>query len=859
MRILVISNLYPPYYKSGYELGCRDIVESLKARGHKIKVLTSKHGLQRERIDDDVHRRLEIDFNETLAWQQAFLKEVVNQATFKKICEDFQPDIVLIFNLAHVSVTIGVLAQKLGLPTCYFISNNWYAIWEKDHWYQAWPQKMNGYKVLRYLSRLFELIHPSRPLEYTHLVFTNPYLKNIAEQVGKPIERSTVIPWGVDINRFSYREANSRKPSRLLYAGQIRPHKSINTVIRALEILKHQYGHDAFSMTLSGDDRSCPNYVAYLRALADSCGIQKHIHFRGPTNQENMPDLYHAHDILIFPSVCEDAMSLSVLEAMSCGLAVVSTTMGDISETLNDERNALIFPKEKSEECARQIMRLLKDPEFFESIRSNARRTVEQRFKIDHIAGSLEGLLEEALQRTKADHQSNASRGLSVMAERGGTELISGRIHRAKKLLKYGGYIALSKNLIKPRFYIHVLRIVIQKSSAMAALLVIPFFYEGLFLLTGRRRKSSQSVERKLRKVMVIQLSDIGDIILTGPFLRELRRFLPNAWIILVVQPSMFNLVEKCPYVDEVLLFRWRAVKNWRTAWRGHFFWWVQSTLISMRSLLKKNLDMAISLRWNNDPNLAASLILMYSSGAPQRIAYIDGPDDHKLRSAREVNHFITRGPVRGFPKHEIELQRDLLHFLGAHPKETRLEVWTTQKDERFARNVLNGHGLEDDDLLIAFAPGAAWAYRRWPACRFIQLGHWLQENYKAWILIVAGTNERKLASQIKRGLQCQRVIDLAGQTTLREMASLFKHCRLFVGNDSGPMHVAAAAGVTVVGLFGPGEYERFKPWGMNQEAIHLGLLCNPCSENCKFHEPYCIRGITVSHVKIILTEKLKM
>lgn len=858
MRILVISNLYPPYYKSGYELGCRDIVESLKAKGHEIRVLTSTHGVQNERTEGDVYRVLAMDLSETMVWQQAFLKELVNQTAFQKICDTFQPDNVLIFNLAYVSISLGLLATKLGLPTCYFVSNNWYAVWEKDHWYQVWPRERSGYKVLRFLSRRFELIPPSRPLDYTQIVFTNSYLKTIAGQVGKLTERSSVIPWGVDINRFSYREVNSRKPSRLLYVGQLRPHKSINTVIRALEILKHQYGYDDFSFTISRDDQSHPHYVSYLRDLADSCGVSNHVRFGGLTTYENMPDLYHAHDILVFPSMCEDAMSLSVLEAMSCGLAVVSTAIGGESEVLDSERNALIFPKEKPEECARQIMRLLKDPEFFESIRSNARQTVEQRFNLDRLAGSLEGILEEACRRSKADHHHSVSKGISLMSQRDRRELMTKRIRRAKRLLKYGGYIALSRNLIKPRFYIHMLRIIFQKTSAIAALLVFPLISEGLFLLAGRRRKSSQICARTPRKVMVTQLSDIGDIILTSPFLRELRRFLPNAWIVLVVQPSMFNLVEKCPHVDEVRLFRWRAAKNWRTAWRGHVFWWVQSTWISMRSLWGKNLDMAISLRWNNDPNLAASLILMYMSGAPQRIAYTDGPDDDKLRSTREVNHFITGGPVRGFPKHEIELQLDLLRFLGANPKETRLELWTTRDDERFARNVLTQHGLPDDDLLIAFAPGAAWAYRRWPASRFIELGRWLQDNYKAWILIVAGKSELGLASQIKQGLQGERVINLAGQTTLREMASLFKHCTLFVGNDSGPMHVAAAAGISVVGLFGPGEYERFKPWGVNHEVIHVGLLCNPCSENCKFHEPYCIKGITVNQVKKILEEKLK-
>jgi len=248
---------------------------------------------------------------------------------------------------------------------------------------------------------------------------------------------------------------------------------------------------------------------------------------------------------------------------------------------------------------------------------------------------------------------------------------------------------------------------------------------------------------------------------------------------------------------------------------------------------------------------------MMVASGAPRRIAYIDAVNSYKLQCSNNVNHVITEGPTRGVSKHEVEYQLDVLRFLGANPEEPRLEVWTTPDDERFAQKVLARPGLSDKDLLIALAPGAAWAYRRWPTSRFIELGRWLQDRYQAVIIILAGKGERKLALEIEKGLQDKRTVNLAGQTTLREMAAILKSCKFFVGNDSGPMHVAVAAGVTAVGLFGPGDYDRFKPWGKDHEVIRLGLTCNPCSENCKFSKALCIQGIAVSQVQDVFTNRL--
>ncbi len=248
---------------------------------------------------------------------------------------------------------------------------------------------------------------------------------------------------------------------------------------------------------------------------------------------------------------------------------------------------------------------------------------------------------------------------------------------------------------------------------------------------------------------------------------------------------------------------------------------------------------------------------LIYASGAPRRIAYINGPDDFVFHRLGDVNRLTTEGPVRGALKHEVERQLDILHFLGAQPEDTHLEVWTSRDNERFAQDLLSQYGIAPTDFLIALAPGAAWAYRRWPADRFVELGRWLQDNYGATILIFAAKGEQDIAGQIERELQGRLTINLAGKTSLLEMAAILKHCKLFIGNDSGPMHIAAASGVPSVGLFGPGEYERFRPWGKDHETVRLGLTCNPCSENCRFDQARCIQGIAVSQVQSVLAKKL--
>lgn len=863
MKILAISNLYPPYYVGGYELGCRDVVQELKDRGHDVKVLTSTYGIHAPRIEGDVFRWLRVCSGRKPNWLTDVLKEVVNQRAFDYLCADFQPDVVFLWNLRHISVSLASLAENLGFPTCYYVFDKWLATWEMDHWYQLWRKRKSSSRLLPFLSRLYKLSPPPRSLDLTRAMFSSRFLKDVAGQVGKPVAHAPVIYWGVDDRLFPYNKAVCGKPKRLLYVGQIVPHKGVHTAIQALGLLKREHGCESLSLSIVGDIESSDgfvshSYVSYLKELAETCGVRQNVTFVGRVPREDLPNLYHAHDILIFPSTWDEPLGITLLEAMSCGLAVVSTRTGGSAEIIEPEFNAVTFPKEDAGLCAQQILRLLNDPSLFESIRENGRRTVEQRFRIEQAVDAIEGVLDEAVAWKRRD-QHRLGSGRRKPGIRGDP---SEALAHMTRRVEIGRRLTDSaRRWLGPApagFWTHKLRNASQIAFSSAALVFFPTLFEPLFWLAGMRRKGPQVDLRQIRSLLILQLADISDVVLASAFLRELRQLFPQAPIGLIVQPSIYNLVEKCPYVNEVVTFNWRGVKNWRVATRGHLRWWFKAASFAVRTLWRHRLDMAISPRWNNDSCQAASLILTYVSGAPWRIGYVNARANEKGNVKNAVDRLLTHGPIRGFPKHEVERQVNILHWLGAKHVDTHLEVWTSTDDECFARQVMEASGIRTGDAVVGFAPGASWPKGRWPVDRFIELGRWLQERYQACIIIFGSEQEWELGSQIERGLQRPRTVNLTGKTTLRQMAAAARHCWLFVANDSGPMHLVTAVGVPVVGLFGPGEYQRFKPWGGTHEAVSLGLPCSPCWGSCMFDHPYCMEGITVDQVQRIISNKLE-
>jgi heptosyltransferase-2 len=384
-------------------------------------------------------------------------------------------------------------------------------------------------------------------------------------------------------------------------------------------------------------------------------------------------------------------------------------------------------------------------------------------------------------------------------------------------------------------------------------------FGEPLFWLLGFRRRRQEVDLSQVKRVLAVRSDEIGDVVLTTPFLRELRRNLPNARITLVVKPSAYNLVELCPYVNEVLTYDWNTLlpSDWGSQ---RYFWQMQQHRkalgLALRHFWRRRFDLAVLPRW--DVDYYNTTFVAYFSGAPWRIGYSENVTDDKLLLNGGYDYLLTHVLTNKTLKHEVERNLDVIRYLGGIVKREGLELWVDHEDEAFAEDVLNVHGIRFGKLLVAFGPGAREPKRMWPLANFIELGTWLKSKYDAVIVVVGNQEEERLGQELQRQIG-DTVINVVGQTSLRETSALLKRCQLCVSNDAGVMHLAAAAGVAIVEIschprngseLHGNSPKRFAPWGVPYIVLQPDTALDPCSEGCDYARAHCILGVGVDRVK---------
>ncbi|MEK7216850.1 MAG: glycosyltransferase family 9 protein, partial [Chloroflexota bacterium] len=188
------------------------------------------------------------------------------------------------------------------------------------------------------------------------------------------------------------------------------------------------------------------------------------------------------------------------------------------------------------------------------------------------------------------------------------------------------------------------------------------------------------------------------------------------------------------------------------------------------------------------------------------------------------------RAADHGFgARHEVEYWNDVAGLLGAAPDYGPLEFAVPPADAATARSLLDGMR----GPLVAVHPGAgAFSLaRRWPLERFIRVVETLTTKLDASVVLVGGGDEAGLGAALGEAGAPGRILDLTGRTTLGQLGGVLAQCRLFVGNDSGVMHLAAAVGTSVLALFGPSNHRAWGPWTPNRPSIVIrsGIPCSPC------------------------------
>lgn len=370
-------------------------------------------------------------------------------------------------------------------------------------------------------------------------------------------------------------------------------------------------------------------------------------------------------------------------------------------------------------------------------------------------------------------------------------------------------------------------------------------------LSRGEAKRAFSSVTVKgARSILVVRSDGIGDLVLMSPFLRELRRSNLSAWITLVVDEKFRNIVELCPHVNEVLGFdlnyRGRTVVPALVfrAWR-----------LSRRHIRRRRFDLALVPRW--DVDLYHSAYLAYFSGASCILAYSENVHPGKQLSNRDFDSLLTRAIDDRTRKHELERNLDFLREAGGTAGDDRLEVWLSEEDRETARRALSSRGVGANELLIGINPGAGHPKRLWPPERFVELGNLLKREFGARFIIVGGPEDRV------RGLALQNelgnaAINFAGNFTLRQTTALLERIRLVITNDSGPMHLGAAAGPDVIEIschpkggdaLHANSPARFGPWCKGCVVLQPDRSLEPCTQFCAWHEAHCILGVSVEMV----------
>ncbi len=373
---------------------------------------------------------------------------------------------------------------------------------------------------------------------------------------------------------------------------------------------------------------------------------------------------------------------------------------------------------------------------------------------------------------------------------------------------------------------------------------------EVAFWLAGRRAGNVGPELSRARSILVVRLDEIGDLVLTAPFLRELRRNAPEARITVVVKPATRNLVEFCPYVNEVLAFDWLAPGH-LSRFRLH----ARALALARSDLWRRRFEFAILPRWDADYYHAT--FLAYFSGAPLRIGYSERVNAQKRRLNAGFDRLLTQALDDRATKHEVERNLDVLRFLRCEVEDDRLELWLKEEDCAYAEKTLTSHGVQTGDLLFALAPGAGAAKRCWPLERWVHLGQRLLKELRARFVVVGGEGERELGAHLANELG-RSVINLMGRATLRQTAAVLQRCQLTISNDAGPMHVAAAVGNVVVGISchpqsGAPDHGnspvRFRPWGVPSVVVQPARAVEDCVDACRAEEAHCILQIEVEQV----------
>ncbi len=356
----------------------------------------------------------------------------------------------------------------------------------------------------------------------------------------------------------------------------------------------------------------------------------------------------------------------------------------------------------------------------------------------------------------------------------------------------------------------------------------------------------------KTPRILIVRRSSLGDVVVSLPALVAIRRAFPHAHIAWLVEDSFADLVRGHECLDEVITIR-------RFSARAPRQWWRETRRVG-RGLRERRFDLAIDLQ-----GLGKSALMCYLSGAPRRLGFAG--ETRGMLGMRWVNELV---PV---PREIMAVPRALqmAHYLGApiYPVEFRYPISAEARE--WAEEVLGtppadlgtdpftcvlkGGEAEAPAPLVGLVLGASTEVKAWPVGHFVRLAEDLRGK-GLQVVLIGGRAEAEREAAVQQRLS-QPVRSVVGRTDLPRLAAVLARTDAVVSGDTGALHIAAAVGTPVVGLYGPTSPEATGPYGEQHRILWDRPPCGPCNRRPRCKDYRCMRDLTPERVSAALHEVL--
>jgi glycosyltransferase involved in cell wall biosynthesis len=435
MKILALTNLYPPHNAGTFDHHCQTVIDSLRLRGHHVLVLTSMHGLRCEQRDAEIERRFQLNgaFGDPLVTGFMEMKaiELHNNNALREVVEEFGPDVIHVFSLAGLSKSLLFTLYNSRRPVVYDVYDHWLSAGvREDPWLAFWNTpslslleqskrkalEMSGERLrldstaptrlMRGYDRVPGIFGNGKDraavtpnsiagFRFDHMYFCSQTLKQLTEQVGFCVNHTAVIYPGIPAGYIGDIKPAKAPLKKFLVVGQLDADSGAKTALKALQAVRAA----RLDITLSLYGRCDSKYMAELRSFAVSNKLP--VEFLNVSNQNrDLLVVYKNHDVLLHTPEWAEPFPFTALEAMACGLPVIGSRVGGMEELLRHGENSLTYPSGDAAELAARIQELLISPALRYQMAEDAQNEVLARFNDTTVMDQMENFLANSMTQT---------------------------------------------------------------------------------------------------------------------------------------------------------------------------------------------------------------------------------------------------------------------------------------------------------------------------------------------------------------------------------------------------------------------------------------------------------------------------